>query len=336
MSSSQVPIETQGSIYQLLTPPQWRDEMLSFETLLEQTARGKWNHSPAHQREVVHNDAWGQRIYESAIGFGEIPPLVFHPRYTSTGVVFDSIDGKQRASKILEGLQDKFKLKFSRPELAHISNKYFSELSELQQSEIKNLTLRVRIANRTLTDDEIYELFTNLQHNKRTTKGETLNAMPSEANGLVNETVEDLAESFERVIPKNTRKQRTEMAIRMYKSWCFPQDDSKAMTEKPKLLDWFKTATVVPDAQLFKQAVATTLNILEQCSLKHTQAQSTIMPIFRVLSHYIHTNPDSLTLVKDYIVGLEPDYFNICGGDHNAVVSRFQKIKNDLAEAIKA
>lgn len=328
------PLNASGSIYQKLTALQWRDEMLSFESLLEQTARGKWNHSPPHQREVVHNDAWGCGIFESAICFGEIPSLVFHPRYTNTGVVFESVDGKQRASKILEGLQDKYKLKFSREELAHISNKYFSELSDLQQSEIKNLTIRVRIANRTLTDEEIYNLFTNLQHNKRTTKGETLNAMPSQANELINQTVECLAEPFERVIPKDTRKQRTEMTIRMLKSWCFPNDDAKALTEKPKLLDWFKTATIPTDAQLFKQAVATTLNILETCNLKHTQAQSTIMPVFRVLCYYIHANPDKLGHVKDYIIGLEPDYFHYVGGDHSACVNRYLQIKEDIAKAI--
>lgn len=331
MSSATVVLTNpQESIYQNLTPLQWREEMLSLESLQEQTNRGKWIHSPPHQREVVHNDAWGCGIIESLICFGKIPSLVFHPKYTDTGLVYESIDGKQRASKILEALDSKYKLKFTRPELEHINNKYFNELSELQQSEIKNMTIHIQIANRTLTDDEIYCLFTNLQHNKRTTKGETLNAMPSKADELI----KNIIGSFDNVIPKDTRKQRTEMAIRMLKSWCFKDDDIKALTEKPNLLDWFKIASVPDDSRLFQTAVTITLDVLEKSSLKHMQAQSTILPVFRVLCNYIHNDPSKLTQVKEFIVGLSPDYFQNVGGDHSAVMNRYIQLKNDITISI--
>lgn len=325
-------VPTPVSIYAQVNRLQWEDQTLSFETFLSQTVSGKWDHDPPHQREVVHNASWGSGIIESAMWFGELPALYFHPRHTSTGITYESLDGKQRASKILGFLRDEFPLKTSRAEFAHLNGKKFSEMDALNQSEIRDLRIRLRLANRTLTRVEIYELFRRLQDNKRTTTGEKLNAMPGALDELVSATIDDADELFNALIPSDKRKRRNELTCRLLKSWSFPDDDTKALTDKPTLEAWYAQASVPSDQFRFRGAVVVTLQTLLDSNLLRKQANSTVLPVFRIISKCLRADPNKLRPLCQLIANLEPQFFKQVGGDHNAMLTRYQALREVEAE----
>lgn len=314
------------SIYTGVDRIQWEDQTLTFETFLSQTNNGKWDHNPLHQREVVHPSAWGSMLIDSAIWFGEIPQLYFHPRQTPTGTVYESLDGKQRASHVISFMNDGFAFKTTRPEFAHLNGKKFSQLDTLNQNEIRDLKLRLRLSNRTLTPEEIYQLFSRLQDNKRTTAGEQLNAMPSELDELVRQTNEEASDLFDTLIPSDRRKRRHEVTCLCMKSWCFVDDDTKALTEKPKLNEWYQNATVPEDAGQFTNTLNVTLQVLQKSNLHHKEANSTIIPIFRIISKFARTHPSKLRSLCDIIAKLDSHYFQSVAGDHKAKLTRYHAL----------
>jgi hypothetical protein len=325
---------TPKSIYTGVNRIQWEDQTLTFETFLSQTNNGKWDHNPPHQREVVHPSSWGSRIIDSAIWFGELPQLYFHPRHTPTGTIYESLDGKQRASQVISFMNDGFALKVMRPEFEHINGKKFSELDILNQNEIRDLKLRIRLANRTLTREEIYQLFSRLQDNKRTTTGEQLNAMPGELDELVRKTNEAATDLFDTLIPSDKRKRRHEVVCRCLKSWCYVNDDTKALTDKPKLGEWYQTATVPEDAEQFTSTLNVTLQVLQKSNLLHKQATSAIIPIFRIVSKFAREHPSKLRSLCGIIAQLNPHYFQSVAGDHSAILTRYHALLQTTAHLL--
>lgn len=317
---------TPKSIYSGVNRIQWEDQTLSFETFLSQSENGKWDHNPPHQRDVVHPPSWGSRIIDSAIWFGELPQLYFHPRETPTGTIYESLDGKQRASQVLSFMKDGFSLKTSRPEFKHINGKTFSQLDKLNQNEIRDLKLRIRLANRTLTQDEIYQLFSRLQDNKRTTTGEQLNAMPGELDVLVQQTYEAATELFDTLIPNDKRKKRCEIICRCLKSWDFSCDDAKALTDRPKLSEWYQKAVMIQQPEHFIKSIIETLQALQDSNLNHRNTMTTILPIFRLISECVRSHPTKLCSLRDIIIHLPSTYFQTVAGEHNASLTRYNSL----------
>jgi hypothetical protein len=264
--------------------------------------------------------------------FSELPPLYFHPRRTEAGTtVYESLDGKQRASQIIAFMNSEYALKTFRPEFEHLNGKKFKDMDQLNQDEIGDLEIHVRVSNRTLTNDEIYELFSRLQDNKRTSTGEKLNAMPSACFTLVDETLTEATPQLEGIKPgSDKRKARTEAVVRCLKSWEFSEDDTKALTDKPRLEEWYQNAQAPSNASSFKRACVLTFQVLATSNLPHKGAMSTILPVFRVISKCLVEKPSNLPEVCKNITRLDAAFFKNVDGEHNASFTRYQALKEEM------
>ena len=140
---------------------------MSWQSYHDNIERDEYIINPEHQRDVVHDNNWQSDIISSAVEFGLIPEVIYHPVTTKDGIIkHENIDGKQRSASIMRFMNNELK----------VGGLYFNQYSPKHQNWFKNFKVAIRISSRTLTKYEIATLFTRLQHNKRTSCGESLNA----------------------------------------------------------------------------------------------------------------------------------------------------------------
>ena len=222
----------------------WEKKDKSFSDLHSQIKDGKYNLDPEHQRQVVHNDKWKSNVIHSAIYDGDIPDVYFHPVNLSNGTrQYDSLDGKQRKMAICDFFNNKFK--YTNNEPACMKGRYFKDLSPSMQCFLKDdCSITIRIANRTLSNNEIESFFQKRQETKKTNIGEHLNScVSSKINSSIKEYISN-NENRDKMkaagFTSNDRYQYTEalaVILRIYKHYT----NERIECSNNNLRIWFKS-----------------------------------------------------------------------------------------------
>lgn len=145
----------------------WENQTVTIRTLVRALAEGEYDINPTHQRQVVHTQEWKSELITSIFEVGCIPETWWHPVMDENSrEYYESVDGKQRTSTISDFYQGKITWKGQK----------YTQLSIEQQNEFLGHKLSLRIANRTLTPEEIARIFEKLQRVKQTTLGEVLHS----------------------------------------------------------------------------------------------------------------------------------------------------------------
>jgi len=154
----------------------WRQQAVTFKNFHDDWKRGIYDLDPRHQRNVVHNDKWKGDIIKSAIQFNDIPLVRFHQRIQSDGTHrWESLDGKQRCSAIIEFMNGDYSIEFSWTGWPKVKTHY-KELSAGQKQRIDELNLDMKLLPETLSNEEISQYFQWAQNTKTTSLGEFLNS----------------------------------------------------------------------------------------------------------------------------------------------------------------
>ncbi len=246
----------------------WTDQTVSFGDFAAQVEAGLIDLDPAHQRGVVHDRAWMSDVLHSGLFEGDIPEVYFHHRKGRGGAeIRESLDGKQRCSAVVDYLNDLYAYTSAEP--ADMTGRKFSELTEAQQNELRyQCTLRLRIAQQTLTNEQIQRFFQKRQMAKRTTTGEHLNSCIT--SPLLKPFRDLLAEpdtqAHIRTLARNNKRD-SDLEIITRIARCYQQDE-KVDCSPIVLIGWFTTEGVEDDLVPMCDLVRKTLELLAESQLK--------------------------------------------------------------------
>lgn len=163
----------------------WITQDKTFDDLVSAVNKsGVFKMDPEHQRDVVHNKKWQNGIIVSALTHGDVPQVYFHTVIEEDGSVkYESLDGKQRVSAIVNFMTNEFKFSYDvasddgkYAELGVLNGKKYIDFPPAMKSKIENCTLSVKIYKSEMSNSEITGFFLTRQHCKPTTLGEKLNA----------------------------------------------------------------------------------------------------------------------------------------------------------------
>lgn len=141
-------------------PVSWHSNDWTISVLRDKYERGQINLQPHYQREYV----WDQkpelpsRLIESLLLQIPIPPLYFVR--LDTGKI-EVVDGQQRLTTLIRFITNKFKLQ-KLQKLSSLNGKLFQELSERDQEEIADATIRSIVIDTGTNQDLRYEIFERL------------------------------------------------------------------------------------------------------------------------------------------------------------------------------
>ncbi len=145
----------------------WKQREMTIRTLVTSVKNGEYDIAPKHQRNVVHSQDWKEELITSIFDVGALPETWWHPVHDEKECeYYESVDGKQRISTILDFVHNKIKWR----------GKLFNQLDQTTQNKFQSHQLSMRVAHRTLTSYELSRLFEKLQQYKSTTLGERIHA----------------------------------------------------------------------------------------------------------------------------------------------------------------
>ena len=145
--------------------PTWNTEIVTINSLYNDVEANYYNLDPEHQRNIIHSLEWKQKLIETIFTTGLIPTTYWHKNNNK-----ESLDGKQRISTILQFKKNEFKYK----------GKTYDELSDENKEHFNTFKLALGICSRTLTNEEVHNIFEKLQVVKKTSLGEVLNSTYNE------------------------------------------------------------------------------------------------------------------------------------------------------------
>lgn len=180
----------------------WTTESITIRTLLTAFKEDTYDINPPHQRGVVHDQEWKDDLLDSILGpLNAIPETWWHPRNDVTGCeYYESLDGKQRTTTIVA---------FGEGEIPW-RGKMLSELTQQEKNAFYNFKLTHRVANRSLTNDEVARMFQKFQNHKKTTLGEILHSHRDNLTTQMETLIQSHAESIDSMGIKSNRYQSLE------------------------------------------------------------------------------------------------------------------------------
>jgi len=282
-------LETMNYVWTTLHVP-----LVDFAT---QNGRGDWVLDPEHQREVVHNDTWKSGIINSALKMGDIPQVYFHTVTDEKGLsVYESLDGKQRCTAIVEFIENKYPFNPDTKVLdTHIEcvGKTLDEFPPLVRQQLQRVRLSCKILTRTMTLEEISEFFLIRQVTKVTTAGEKLNA---QLNSKVRPQAIELlartrvAAAFGLIKKIGNRKGYVELIARLMFAHRHPNIDDLDPSPKDLTIWWGRAEPFQEDElELIEGLIQrmVTLILAVPCEwLWQKSAKTTLLPVYNILQKY--------------------------------------------------
>jgi 5-methylcytosine-specific restriction endonuclease McrA len=151
--------------------------------------KNRINFDPVYQRGFVWKKPQKELFIDSLLLGYDIPKIYFHDN-PNNNFKYDVVDGQQRLLTINEFLKGKFKLPQESDPIDGevIAEKYYEELSDDLQMEIKTISLDVVILNSGYSQDDIEDMFLRYQNGEPLNAAEKRKAIP----GKFKEIVKDL------------------------------------------------------------------------------------------------------------------------------------------------
>ena len=311
-------------------PPQWTPESFSVEMLLHKLKKGTLNVNPPHQRDVVHNDAWKATIISSVFETGCIPETFWHPT-PGKRHHYDSVDGKQRCCAFRDYVDGKFKWK----------KRYFNELPEELQFRIQEFKITVNKADRTLTDEELWETFHRFQVTKETKLGEQWNADACELRTILQAYVEEDEQMLHDQKLLTITIPNRHPLLELYGTlFAYYMLDDVASTRASIEKCWVQHRNVTSQPpnkpvqwELFRRSLSEMWEILASnlpCPAKRT-VKTRARPLFGLL---LHLNAEHRAAVVAHLKTslIQHEKYPKVNGNHNAHRTRMKQLKKSVQE----
>tara|TARA_B100002019_G_C21254807_1_gene593219 strand:- start:528 stop:1505 length:978 start_codon:yes stop_codon:yes gene_type:complete len=312
----------------------WENQTITIRTLIRALEEGEYDLNPDHQREVVHDQEWKSELITSIYDVGCIPETWWHPvKDNNLREYYESVDGKQRTSTILDFHQGKITWKGQK----------YTQLSIEQQNEFLGHKLSLRIANRTLTPEEIARIFEKLQRVKQTTLGEVLHSH----RYPLTEQLEQLISRHDRLLIKmkikNNRHQKLEAYGKSLDYWVryletdSPPSGSVCETDTVEIT-WENKKGGLSDSELtqYEELMKYTWEVFtepNEIKVPRKMQCGNWLPVFAL---FCETSPEDYLALRLYlnnnlvnIVNDETIWPNV-GGNHKALAIRKDILKQQF------
>lgn len=150
--------------------------------------KNRINFDPVYQRNFVWKKPQKELFIDSLLLGYDIPKIYFHEN-PDNNYKYDVVDGQQRLLTIQEFLKGKFKLPQESDPIDGevIAEKYYEELSDDLQMDIKTILLDIVILNSAYTQDDIEDMFLRYQNGEPLNAAEKRKAIPGKFKEIVKE-----------------------------------------------------------------------------------------------------------------------------------------------------
>ena len=266
-----------------LNVPQWINQNLTIRDIYYGVENKLYDLNPEHQRHVVHNTDWKCDIIKTVFSTGLLPTTYWHPvQNVEIGQIFESIDGKQRISALIEFKQDKFKCNIN-----DTGDKLYSELGLPYRNHFDNFNLTIGKCSRELTDEEKHRSFEKLQITKTTTLGEVLNSTPNrEFKKCIQEMIKELKEKIinKKFMEKNNRYQQLEII-----AWSFYyyKHTTNYTLERCDITNFWNKYNILEEEDFnnYKKLFNVFINIIinKEHKFNRINSKTVIIPLFHII-----------------------------------------------------
>ena len=308
---------------------------------------GNYNLNPLHQRNVVHNNKWQSDIITSVmrgypLGCPEFDTCCYIEGDNVGLDYFRSLDGKQRLSSIFRFLDNKYNYDGN---IKLLKGKKFKKWPKIWQNHLKRSSISIAITKQTLSDEEVTDYFNKKQNTKKTSGGETFNAVLT-IRSTICKNICDNAQFPQKSRESNKRHKLLEIIVRL----CYVQYaiSNNMLNIDPNILTLveFLNSEKDNDAIIFQRytnRINFIINIVASFNekMKETWAKTSLIPLMYLLCKKASLCEIVESFIKTKIEGNNNFYPEKVAGNHNASVKRcefiieeFNKFNNAEEEPI--
>jgi len=302
--------------------PTWNNETVTINSLCNDVKANFYDLNPTHQRNVVHNQEWKENLIKTIFTTGLIPTTYWHKN--ENGII-ESLDGKQRISTILQFREDS-------NEFSYNGNK-FSELSNEEKKHFDSFKLIFGICSRTLSKEEVHNIFEKLQVVKKTSLGEVLNSTYNETlKSSVLEYLDELniINKNKKFLKNNNRYEKQEIiAWTLYFTIKKPnydynleQDDIKSFWNK---FDLNNPENIVIYEE-YKILFIKFINIFINSNHNSSNSKTTIIPLYYIVLNYNYSTEILQNYITQHIDSIKTILTIKVNASHKACLERTKKI----------
>jgi hypothetical protein len=298
-------------------------------------ASGDYDINPSHQRNVVHNLKWKRGIIDSCSGYApaDIPATYWQPHDTDDKVIYESVDGKQRITAIIEFIDNKFTWK----------NKFYDHKNKLsltkkEKKRFDAFELIFKKANRTLTQRELSESFKKFQQTKTTKLGEILHATKGVLSTRIEVMMLKHSVFINDIIPERSQKRFQPLQVYARCFYLFCEKDKKytpALVKNfwDKQMDEHYTLPSKRKFNAFGARMTEVFNLF--AANKDIRSKSSkFISLFCLMcwSSPQEHHEERIDYLKENLTEIvKMDGFANINGNHDAAASRLQFLKDEVS-----
>lgn len=306
------------------TFPTWNTETISISALCHDIDDNFYNLDPEHQRNIIHSLEWKTNLIETIFTTGLIPTTYWHENNNKR----ESLDGKQRISTILQFKKNEFKYKGQK----------YDELSDEDKRHFNTFPLALGICSRTLTKEEVHNIFENLQVVKKTSLGEVLNSTYNE--NLKKNVLEYLDElniinKNKNFLRKNKRFEQQEIiAWTLY--FTYKKPDYDYALEQIDIKEFWNEfyLNIVENNNIYEEYKLLFNKFIRifvnNNNIPYINNKTTLIPLFYIVLNYNYSSD----ILEDYVSTYIDDIKNILKKKVNASHTACKERINDIIEFI--
>ena len=300
--------------------PTWNNETVTISALCHDIDDNFYNLDPEHQRNVIHSLEWKENLIETIFTTGLIPTTYWHKNNDK----IESLDGKQRISTILQFKKNEFEYK----------GKKYDDLSDDLKRHFNSFKLALGICNRTLSKEEVHNIFEKLQVVKKTSLGEVLNSTYNEnLKKNVLEYLDELSIKNKNFLKKNKRFEKQEViAWTLYFTYNKSDPDPDYALEQIDIKEFWNNFDLNNEENnniyeqyklLFNKFIRIFVN---NNNIPYINNKTTLIPLFYIILNYNYSTDILENYVSFYIDDIKNILKKKVNASHNACKERINDI----------
>ena len=305
-------------------------------TFVDGVKNGNYKLDPPHQRNVVHNNKWQSDIITSVMrGYSLGCPEFDTCEYTEGDNVglnyFRSLDGKQRLSSIYRFVNNTYNYEGN---IECLKGKKYKNWPKIWQNCLNRSSISIAITKQTLSDEEVTDYFNKKQNTKKTSGGETFNAVLTARSTICKQICID-APFPQKCKDANKRHNLLEIIVRLcYVQHAIRLGITNIDPNKNTLLSFLNSKHLddISIFQKYSERIEFIINIIASFNekMKGPWTKTFLIPLM-----FLYCKNEELldliyTFIKTKIEGNNTFYPEKVGGDHKASINRCEFIVNEF------
>jgi hypothetical protein len=291
---------------------------------VEGVKRGLYDLNPPHQRDVVHNSKWMSGIVDSIIKGRPLGNPEFDTvKDQVTGRKKKrSLDGKQRCSALVQLKGDNYIYK---GKIKALYGKIFSDWPIIWKNYFDDRKFTIASTEETLNNNEVTEHFKLKQETKKTSTGETLNAMRTGRVQLIRNMLDGLSYGDDKMVDR--RKNKFEILVRLIYLLEKYKEGLNIDPKKSTLENFLKKTNELDENNFVKHEIFINNLFVIVKNIEHNYKwRKTFLLPLSCLMIDVDNNEKIIDFLNSEVNGKE--IYNTVGGSHNASCERATFIKN--------